>query len=225
LDGQIRAVIFANGLIDDYEQIPLWIKKGDLIIAADGGGRHCSRLGLVPDYLIGDFDSLSEAELEHFSAMGAEIVRHPAQKDYTDLELAMLQAKSAGAQQVLVFAGLGARWDQTLANLLLPASSDLTNISVRLVDGMQELTMLHSGEQLNIQGQPGDIVSLIPISDDVSGVTTQGLEYPLDDEPMHLGATRGISNTLIHSDGTVSLKHGSLICVIIHQPEESNGGV
>jgi thiamine pyrophosphokinase len=217
LSDQRRAIVFANGLIDDYSVIPPLIEQGDLIIAADGGARHCNRLGLRPDYLIGDFDSLPAEELLVFAHNGAKLIRHPAQKDYTDLELALLHARSAGVAQILVFGGLGARWDQTLANLLLPASTDLLNIHIHLIDGKQEMTMLRSGEKFTIHGDPGDTVSLIPISGDAYGVSTQGLEYPLDDETLHMGATRGVSNSLLEDSGSVSVKQGSLVCVIIHQ--------
>ena len=157
-----------------------------------------------------------QAEQSRFSGAGTQIVRHPARKDYTDLELSLIHAKSVGATSILVLGGLGARWDQSLANLLLPASKDLEGINIRLVDGEQELTMLRSGAQFEFEGNPGDIVSLVPISDRVDGVSTEGLEYPLEDETLYLGATRSISNSLLGSSGSVRVKRGYLLCVIIH---------
>lgn len=221
MSDQNRAIIFANGLIEGYEAVLDLIEKDDVIIGADGGSLHCLRLGLTPHFLIGDFDSLSEAELSHFAEKGARIIRHPARKDFTDLELALLHAKNLGATQIWVFGGLGLRWDQTLANLLLPASTELMDVNIRLVDGRQELIMLHSGRKLSIQGKSGDFVSLIPVSGDAHGVTTTGLEYPLDNETLYLGSTRSISNILIKTSGTVSLLQGSLLCVIIHQPRDN----
>jgi thiamine pyrophosphokinase len=149
------------------------------------------------------------------------MIHHPARKDYTDLELALLHARSLGVEDILVFGGLGARWDQTLANLLLPASIGLMDTKIHLVDDRQVLTMLHGSENHTILGEPGDVVSLIPISGDSHGVTTQGLEYPLDAETLHFGATRSISNTLIDRRASVSLQQGALLCVVIHLDQKA----
>ncbi len=214
---RMRALVFANGLITDDGSVRGLFETGDVIIAADGGALHCARLGINPDYLIGDFDSLPEPDMDRFIKAGSVVIRHPSRKDYTDLELALLHARSLGIKDILVFGGLGARWDQTLANLLLPASPALMDIQIRLVDNRQVLTMLHGKGQFSIQGSPGDIVSLIPVSSDVHGVRTQGLEYPLDGETLHFGATRGISNTLTGRQGSVTIGQGSLLCVVIHQ--------
>lgn len=216
MDNRKRALIFANGLITNDDRVREFIEDEVLIIAADGGALHCARLDINPDYLIGDFDSLSESDRIRFVEKGTIVIRHPAHKDYTDLELALLHARSIGVEDILVFGGLGARWDQTLANLLLPASSGLLDTHIQLVDDRQVLTMLQDGQRHSFLGMPGDIVSLIPISGDVLGVTTQGLEYPLDSETLHFGTTRGISNTLTGRQGSVSIQQGSLLCVVIH---------
>ena len=73
---------------------------------------------------------------------------------------------------------LGARWDQTLANLLLPASEVFSGVHIRLLDGLQEVFLLRAGESAEVTGSPGDTVSLIPLGGDAQGVTTDGLEYP-----------------------------------------------
>jgi thiamine pyrophosphokinase len=188
-----------------------------LIIAADGGARHCRLLGLSPDILIGDFDSLTEDEVQQFSATGAQVIHHPIRKDYTDLELALRHAHSLGIQEVTVLAALGARWDQTLANLLLPAAPDLKDLTIRLLDGSQEVVLLRGAGQIQLVGKPGDTVSLIPLGEHARGVTTQGLEYPLSDEPLFFGATRGLSNVMLESQATVSLAEGLLLCVVNHE--------
>lgn len=216
-----RALVFANGLITNDDSVRELLANGDLIIAADGGAMHCARLGIKPDYLIGDFDSLPDPDLDQFIEQGVVMIHHPARKDYTDLELALLHARSLGVEDILVFGGLGARWDQTLANLLLPASIGLMDTKIHLVDDRQVLTMLHGSENHTILGEPGDVVSLIPISGDTHGVTTQGLEYPLDAETLHFGATRGISNTLTGRRASVSLQQGALLCVVIHLDQKA----
>ncbi len=215
----MRAVIFANGRLSR----PILLQPDDLIIAADGGSHHCLGLGIRPQVVIGDLDSVRDDEVEALSKLGAEIIIYPQRKDFTDLELALLEAQKRGADQVVVLAGLGMRWDQSLANILLPAM--LPGLRVSLVDGPQELHFISSGETLEITGQVGDIVSLIPVGGDAQGITTHGLEYPLFSETLRLGSTRGISNVLLGETSAagkarISLNTGLMICAVIHQPQD-----
>jgi thiamine pyrophosphokinase len=222
VEGILRAVIFANGELGDRETARLAIQPGDLLIAADGGGAHCLALGLVPDLLVGDLDSLASEIIARFEADGVEILQYPARKDHTDLELALLIAQERGAQEVLILAALGKRWDQTLANILLPAERIFASLRIRLLDGNQEIGLLRAGEQLILSGNPGDTLSLIPLIGDACGITTQGLEYPLFDENLLFGATRGISNVLLESDASISLRSGLLVVVVIHHSWEAD---
>lgn len=206
-----RAVIFANGWLGQ----PPTLAPGDVIIAADGGSRHCLRLGIRPSAVIGDLDSLTPDHLTALQALGAEIVQYPTRKDYTDLELALRYARDHGYRPVILAAALGERWDQTLANLLLPAA--LPEMDIRLVDGRQEIFLIRAGATGHISGRAGDTVSLIPLAGDALGVRTQGLEYPLHDERLLFGGTRGVSNVLLGERAQVSLEAGILVCVVIHE--------
>jgi thiamine pyrophosphokinase len=212
----LSTVIFANGVFHESDRVREAVASASFIIAADGGSRHCFSMGVRPDAAIGDFDSLSPEELERLEALGTEVIRHPARKDYTDLELALQYAVGKGAQEVLVLAALGKRWDQTLANLLLPASNAFTGVVIRLLDGEQEVNLIRSGQELALHGRSGDTVSLIPLWGDAGGITTQGLEYPLDDEVLTFGSTRGISNVMTGETAQVHLKSGLLAAVLIH---------
>lgn len=210
-----RAIIFANGKIKITNSHNIEIHPDDLIIAADGGALHCRALGLKPHVVIGDFDSINEEDLRAFEADGALLIRHPTHKDETDLELAFQYAQGQGCQEILLVAALGERWDMSLSNILLAAHSPYQNLQVRLVENDQELQLLHSGESLSLEGQPGDTLSLIPLSSEAQGITTQGLEYPLENEDLMFGSARGISNVFTSSTATISLREGLLICVVI----------
>jgi thiamine pyrophosphokinase len=212
----LQAVIFANGEFTDSKSIQTAIKTADMVIAADGGARHCQALQIRPDVLLGDFDSLTREEVEEMASNGTQVIRHPSRKDYTDLELALQYAQDAGVNEVLVLAALGMRWDQTLANLLLPASQAFSGLVIRLLDGEQEVNLLKGGQTINLQGQPGDTVSLIPLCSDSQGITTGGLEYALEDGTLLFGSTRGISNQLTSQTGWVSMERGLLAISIIH---------
>jgi thiamine pyrophosphokinase len=213
----LRAVIFANGSLE----APVALLPGDFIIAADGGARHCLRLGLVPAVVIGDLDSLTPADLEALIALGTTVLKFPVRKDFTDLELALKHARSIGADEILILGALGERWDQTLTNVALPAV--FPELDIRLVDGNQELYYLRAGETITIIGRRGDILSLVPLGGAAKGITTAQLEYPLQGENLALGSTRGVSNVLLANEAQITLREGILLCVLMHQPDPAMG--
>jgi thiamine pyrophosphokinase len=213
----LRAVIFANGDLEYPQAAREVIRKNDLIVAADGGTHHCLALGLTPHVIIGDFDSLEEEILTRLEKQGVEIIRHPAQKDHNDLELALRLVLERGFDEALVMAALGSRWDQTLANVLLPATTSLESLHIHMVDGPQEIVLLRAGDQLQIEGETGDTLSLIPLGGDALGITTQGLEYPLNGGALKFGSSRGISNVMLSHEASIKLEKGLLLCVVIHQ--------
>jgi len=208
-----RAVIFANGDLGGQITPKGIVTGSDLIIAADGGAEHCRVLDMVPDYIIGDFDSIEQEDLRYFQSEGSKVIQHPADKDYTDLELAVIHAQSCGVNEIFVFGGLGNRWDQSIANILLLASSILEDLDVRLVEANQMIRVLRPGKKYEITGSLGDIVSLIPLGGDATGIRTSGLHYPLDNEDLRLGSTRGISNILDQSPASVEIREGILLCI------------
>ena len=208
----MRALIFANG---DFQPPPA-LPEVDLIIAADGGIAHCLKYDLQPNWIIGDLDSSDPTMLEKFQANGTRLLTFPQRKDFTDLELAVCHARSLGVKKIWVLGGLGARWDQTLANLLMPAAADFKDIKIIFLDGRQEIHLLHGGASFQLIGDPGDTVSLIPLLGDAAGVSTKGLEYPLHDDTLIFGGTRGISNVLVNTPAGVTLEKGLLVVVLIH---------
>jgi thiamine pyrophosphokinase len=170
------------------------LAAGDLIVAVDGGARLCLELGLAPQLVVGDLDSLAAEDLSALTGLGAELIRHPVEKDHTDLDLALAECLVRGADTAVVFGALGGRWDQTLANVGLAAAAHLDGLAVTLVEGSQALRTLAGGESLTLHGRPGDTLSLVPFGADAEGVRTEGLYYPLSGENLPLGSTRGVSN-------------------------------
>jgi thiamine pyrophosphokinase len=155
---------------------------------------------------------------------GAHIIRFSPHKDETDLELALQHAVRAGATQIIVLAALGGRLDQTIANLLLLALPELKGLDVRIVEGPQSAFFIHAGRDALIAGQPGDTVSLIPLGGDALGVTTEGLEWPLCDDPLRFGPARGVSNVLTAEQARVRVREGLLLCVVTHVSSPSLSG-
>jgi thiamine pyrophosphokinase len=217
----MRAVIFANGKLEGLENARLLLEGDDTIIAADGGARHCAALGVTPALLVGDFDSLTESEVDDWERKGVQLVRHDRRKDETDLELALLLAQGLDREEAVVLGALGGRWDQTFANLLLPAYEKLSDLDVTFWhEGLW--AYLVRGER-EITGKPGQTVSLLPVGGDAVGVTTQGLEWPLEGETLKLGATRGVSNVLLEERASVQVEDGLLLCFVFSNDSDLEG--
>lgn len=186
-----------------------------LVIAADGGALKAEAIGYPAHVVVGDADSLNGAQVERLRAAGAEVVIHPAAKDESDTELALNEALARGATRVVVVGAFGgARLEHTLANVLLIASERLKGRDICLADGVSTLRVMHEAETLEVVGEPSDYVSLLPLSSQVSGVTTVGLRYALSEETLHQGPARGLSNELTSGAATIHIDEGRL--AVIH---------
>lgn len=212
-----RTIIFANGELNPPLPDPASFQSKDHIIAADGGALHCLRLGFIPHTLIGDLDSLTSTEINSLQYAGAQIIRFPTQKDETDLELAILHAIHQDSDQIVVYGALGARWDMTLANLMLLTHSAFINTRLSLIDGNQEIRVLRGSGSMQLHGKAGDTVSLIPLSGEASGIDTHDLEYALMDGTLSFGSPRGVSNIMLCDRCQITLKHGLLAVIHIRQ--------
>jgi thiamine pyrophosphokinase len=213
-----RALIFVNGELVHSAALKRLIRAEDLLVAADGGARHLTRMGLMPHVVIGDLDSLSSDEVSVLRSGGVKIVRYPIEKDETDLELALLYAIEQGCQELRLVGALGGRIDQALGNIFLLGLPDLEGVDVRLEDGSDEVFLIRGSGQ--VEGQPGEIVSLLPLGGPARGVTTAGLQYPLRGETLWPERTRGISNVLLGERAEVQVDAGTLICVHTHERYE-----
>jgi thiamine pyrophosphokinase len=208
------AHIFANGSHPrDIDSVIHEEKRGDLIIAADGGADHCRLLNITPHILIGDLDSIAPALVEQYIDAGVEIIRHPARKDATDLELAIDLAMAKGAEEIVLFGVLGGRWDMSLSNVMLAASEKYKHMTISLLNVQCRMHIVHGGTTLHLEGYTGQITSLIAISTDVQGITLKGFEYPLKNATLPFGSSRGVSNLLRKENGLITLKSGTLLCV------------
>jgi thiamine pyrophosphokinase len=190
-----RAVIFVNGVLADADSVKQHLRPDDWLVAADGGLHILQTLGLRPYLLIGDLDSVSLSDVSELQAAGVEIRKYPAEKDETDLELALLAAAAAGYQSIWLVAALGGRLDQTMVNINLLLLPELADRDVRLFDGIEEVFLIRNSTV--IHGHPGEIVSLIPLQGPVTGITTRGLKYPLKGKTLYPERSRGISNRLL----------------------------
>jgi thiamine pyrophosphokinase len=206
-----RIIIFANGDLPDIDKVRSILRDDDYIICADGGTRHASSLDLKPALVIGDMDSAESSVLQTLQADGVLIELYPRDKNETDLELAINKAVELNPNQVVIVAALGGRMDQTLANIALLSNSYLVTLNVRLDDGVEEI--LFCRDQVEVKGRSGDVVSLLPWGEAVTGVRTENLKWRLDNETLYPEKTRGISNEMTNDSATIKIRSGLLLIV------------
>jgi thiamine pyrophosphokinase len=208
------AVVLAGGDPVDRTSLGAFaaeIDAADVVVAADSGLHLAMELGLTVDRVVGDLDSASPAAVEAARAAGAVVEIHPTAKDHTDLELALHAARDAGATRAVVLGLTGGRLDHFLANALLLASPDFAGMDVEAAAGPTRMFAVHHG--VDLVGGPGAIVSLLAVGGPARGITTEGLVYPLDDETLWPGSSRGVSNEMTGATARVSLRDGTLLVI------------
>lgn len=192
----MRAVIIGSGYIKDRDYIKSKIRADDYIICADGGYDHAVKMGIVPDILIGDFDSVSELPET------AEKIKYPKRKDFTDGEIAVKYAVEHGFDDILLLAMTGDRADHTITDILLLTQCPKGCI----MDDNNEIYLLR--DSVAVGGKAGDTVSIVPVGGNVEGITTQNLEYLLNNETLYFGESRGVSNVMTSDNCVITAKKG-----------------
>ena len=208
----MHVVIFAGGALRPGKAFYAAISSADMFIAADSGAATALQFGFIPRIVVGDFDSLDGLLLEDLGKRGSEIRRAAVEKDETDTELAVQVAIDEGATRITLVGALGgARFDHTMANILLLAG--IEGVPITLVDGPSMCWLVRGPGSSAIDGQVGDLVSLLPLTSDASGVRTKGLYYALKGETLSFGKPRGVSNVLIEEHAEVSVEGGVLLVI------------
>jgi thiamine pyrophosphokinase len=222
--GRMQVVVIADGAVGSRAALdatwPGWLSTDALVVAADGGARHAPGLGLGIDRWVGDGDSLGEAGVAELVAAGIPVDRFPPDKDQSDTELAIVAALERRPSAITILGALGGpRVDHALANLTLLSMPALAGVDVRIVAVDARVRLLQaaassgSAARLDLEGRIGDLVTLLPIGGDVVGVSVSGLAFPLAEETLREGLTRGLSNRRTVSTATVALRSGRLLVV------------
>lgn len=206
----MEALVFAGGEAVDERWVPA-LPDPALVVAADSGLAHARALGRAVDLVVGDFDSVDPAHLDEAIAAGARVERFPADKDATDLELAIDAVCREGATRATVLGTGGGRLDHFLASALLLAAPRWSDLEIVALVGPARVTVVRSRAEL--AGEPGSLLTLLPLGGPVDGVRTGGLRWPLRGERLDAGTTRGVSNELTEPVATVSLDAGVLLAV------------
>ncbi|MCL1974776.1 MAG: thiamine diphosphokinase [Firmicutes bacterium] len=201
----------APGLFAERELFSL-LEEHPYVVAADKGAEHLLQLGLTPQLVIGDGDSLSKSARAACKKSGAEFINLPREKDQTDAEAAVCAVFAAGYNHLAVFGAFGGRIDHMLGNVLLPLSyKDKWESCIFYGEGC---TAFYCFGHCSLKGQPGDTVSLLPLSATIKNITLQGFKYALYNHDLELGSSLCLSNELTEEVGRITFDNG--IMLIIH---------
>ena len=212
------AIVFAGG-----DPVPVGVAPrlaaDAFVIAADSGLAQAVALGRPVDLVVGDLDSVDLDQLAAARAAGSQVEAHRPDKDATDLELALDAALTRGARAVTVVGGHGGRLDHLLANLSVLASPRWAAASVDAWLGEAHVVVVR--DEAELTGAPGSLLTLVALGGDAHGVRTRGLRYPLDDEDLAAGTSRGVSNEFVDDRARVELRSGVLLAIrphALHEP-------
>jgi thiamine pyrophosphokinase len=210
-----RVLVLAGGEPETGDFVRRQWQENDVIVAANGGSRLAVASGLRPHMVVGDLDSLTAEEIRTLE-MGTPIWRHPREKNASDLELALECARRLDPSEIVVVGAMGGRLDHLLVNIGLLHWARIQGVRLRLLGSRGSAHMIAHPASFNLP--LGSIVSLVPVTDQVSGVTLEGLLYPLQGGVLAWGSSRGLSNEVVSSPVRVHLDTGILLMICVERP-------
>ncbi|MBE6550100.1 MAG: thiamine diphosphokinase [Ruminococcaceae bacterium] len=203
----MKAFIYTGGNIFP-ENITEKAKAGDLKIAADGGYKNALRLGVKVDILLGDFDSVGEYKTDE----NVEIIKVPAEKDFTDTQLAVETAIERGADEIVIIGGLSGRLDHTLSNISILEDLSTRRVHALITDGNNRIRFINSTSTL-IAKSGYKYVSILLASEKAKGVSAEGCKYPLKNAKLQRNVQYAISNEIDGNCALISVRKGSVYIV------------
>ncbi len=205
----MKIIIVASGSFTPTPVIRRELSTADMIVAADGGAVHLKGISIDPDIIIGDLDSIDRASKDFFASRHIPVRTYPKKKDMTDTELCLDYALGQGAKEIVLMGMTGCRLDHTLANILMLRCLLEKGVTGRILDANNEIYLIDS--DTTFDGSPGDLLSVIPVTQRVTGLTLEGLAYPLTDKTLDMGTALGVSNVFTGNTATVRLTSGMVV--------------
>jgi len=213
-------LIVSGGDAPDPAFLQARAEKARMIIAADRGAGYCLRAGVRPDIVVGDMDSISPAALREVERSGIPFIQHSPEKDKTDTQLALDIALDRGTSCIEMVACTGDRFDHSLANVHLLYAALKAGVDAAITAPSHRIFLVDS--DAGIDGMKGAVLSLLPLSLEVRGVSLSGFQWPLEDAVMEVGNPYGISNRIISEQARIRVREGVLVAVLF--PPEAAGG-
>lgn len=204
--------IVTNGSLANISNVRKYMTKPDYVICADGGIKYLEMLDIKPDILLGDFDSAQADTIRLLESQGVKIETYPPEKDFTDTHLAIEHAIKVGATSITVIGAIGTRFDHSYANVMLLYKLLKQNICSSLVNDNNYLTL--ADKSIEITGEIGQTISLLPFGGDAFVTQTKGLKYPIENKFLSLDNPYGISNVFVESKVIVQVDSGSILAIL-----------
>lgn len=207
----MQTLIITNGNIKKKHYLKTLAQEHDYVICADGAVRHLRAVGVLPSYVVGDMDSIREEDLHWLHENHVPIKKYDTNKDYTDTELAIRHAFDDGARRITLTGALGGRIDHCMGNIYLLAFIHQLGCMGKIVEWDAEVMVVSS--HITMEWNVADTVSLIPFTESVEGVCIKGFKYPLVNETLLLGHTRGLCNVVSEQIQSVTIERGKLLVI------------
>ena len=218
------ALIFAGGNAP-LPHLSQFLPQAQWNIAADSGLDHALALGVTPDVVVGDSDSVSKEALAFAHSLEIDFISAPTDKDFTDTELALSHAVDLGAHRIIVVSAGGGRFDHAHGLLTALFHPEWAHIKIEAFIDTAHVFALHGPSSLEISGTQNSLVALHAMNGIAHGISTEGLRWQLRNESLAPWVSRGVSNELTGTSGDISLQSGALLVVqpeaFIQIPQES----
>lgn len=205
-----KIVLIASGPIADVESLR-YVFEDAYVICVDGGLHHLNQLNIIPKVIIGDFDSASDDLLKSYENQ-AVIFSHPTRKDRTDSEIAIDYAIGLKPKEVVLLGMTGHRLDHMITNIHLLKRFWNHDILAYVLDNHNKV--FYCDGDIELKGKKGDLLSIVPLTLQVSHIKTFGLEYPLIDETLYFHESRGVSNVFSKEKVRIETGNGEFLVIL-----------
>lgn len=208
----MNVAIVTGGTPPSENLLRKYLKEVDFIIAADRGSECLYNYNIIPDLLLGDFDSARKEILDDLKPKVKEVIKFPPEKDYTDTEIAIIEAIKRGAGKIYLFGGVGSRIDHTLGNIGLLLTTKKKGARLEIIDDNNRFYL--GKNKMTLFGKYGENISFHALCDKVTNFKIKGAKYNLESYDMSLLDPRAICNEFVDTPIEISYEKGELL--IIH---------
>jgi thiamine pyrophosphokinase len=213
----MKVLIVTGGERPEDEFLKEKAASSSVIIAADRGAEYCLRAGILPGMVVGDMDSLAVDIQNELITNNIEIRKFDCRKDMTDTQIAVDQAIEKGADEIEILAGIGSRFDHSLANVYLLYRAMSRGVKATIISRIHEIFLIE--KQCMIKHKTGFIISFLPFGHSANGIKLEGFEYEVNNADMDMSFPFGISNTVRTDPAKVIVSEGILIAIISRSAE------
>lgn len=206
----MKGLIISSGRLERYDILNLVVEDKDIIVCADGGLDHIMKVGLKPNMVLGDLDSITEQGIKYIEDNNIELEKFPVEKDATDTELAVEYLIQKGCKEITLIGVTGTRMDHTLANIFLLDQMFQRNIKGKIIDDNNEIVL--SDSYLEVEKNEG-YLSIVPIEQKGTIISLEGVYYPLNRHHVEFGSTFSISNQIIDTKAKITIYDGKVLVI------------